>query len=491
MNKKTLLITILILLLVPTLITMALAFPFGGPKVKKAGSMFGIVIGPSGANQPGVRYSPIEGATVEARGPKGTFNTVSDNMGGFKFNQIPPGDYTVTVSKPGYGAFIKQVTVKNAGVENLGHISMVPGGGVSAPQGVVVPDTVFVAFSKIQDNPHGSKTSLWKKGAIMHGADPFALEGNKPMDYNTHMNPYDKGHMVSTHDNSLMTIDPQDANKINYIKLDDRPTWLCFNIAGTKLYVADEGNRIWVYDTLRNNINIGSIMLQSTANDITLSPDGKWLFVANADGVVIIDTKQQVPVNTIEMPTMSDGNPGFPMAVACSMDGTKLYVALASASSGEVVEIDSYTKQPVGRAMVGATPTGIALSPDGSKLFVANHNSADVAVLSTRPLSLINRVSVGVSPARVAVAPNGSKVYVTCKGSGTVAILSGSTGSNIGTIHVGKEPMGVAVSGDGSRVYVANHADGTVSIIDANAGVELKRTRPQVQSRPYGVVVKP
>ena len=492
MKRKHLLIIILILMLIPVKLASAQIWPFGGQKkAKKGGSMFGIVIGPSGQNQPGVRYAPIEGATVEARGTKGTFNTITDNMGGFQYNMIPPGDYTISINKPGFGSFIKQVTLKDAGLENLGHITLVPGGGLSTPQGVVVPDTVFVAFSKIAENPNGSMTSRWKKGAIQQGADPFALDGNKPVDYDAQMNPYDKGHMVSTFDNSLMTIDPQDSNKIDYIKLDDRPTWLCFNIAGTKLYVADEGNRVTVYDTLRNNINIGSVMLSSSANDITLSPDGKWLFVANGDGIVVVDTSQHIPVNTIEMPPMSDGSPGFPMAVACSPDGTKIYVALATASSGEVVEIDSYTKQPVGRAMVGATPTGIALSPNGSKLFVANHNSADVSVLSTSPLSVINRVRVGVSPARIAFAPNGSKAFVTCKGSSTVTVLDGNSGSNIGTINVGGEPMGVAVSGDNSRVYVANHADGTVSIIDANAGVELKRTRPQPQARPYGVVVKP
>jgi len=472
-------------------ISIALAFPFGGPKRAKGGSVFGIVIGPSGVNQPGARHAPIEGATVEMRGPKGTFNTSTDAQGGFKYPLVPAGDYVVSVNKPGYGHFVKNITVKDAGIVNVGHITLIPGGGLTTPQGVIVPDTVYVAFAKIAQNPYGSRTSMWKKGAIMHGADPLALDGNKPPDYAQGMNPYDKGHMVSSYENSLMTIDPKDSNKIDYVKLDNNPTWLCFNVSGTKLYVADESNRVAIYDVLHNNIPIGAVMLGSTANDLILSPDGRWLFVANADGIVIVDTKTHAPVNTIEMPAMSDGTPGFAMAVTCSPDGRRLYVALASATAGEVIAIDAYSKQPVGRAMVGSCPTGIAITPDGRRLFVADHNSADVAVLSASPLSLINRVSVGVSPARVAISPDGQHVYVTCKGSGTVAILSGVTGANIGVINVGKEPMGVAVTGDGSRIYVANHADGTVSIIDARSGVELKRTRPQPNSRPYGIAVKP
>ncbi|MCD4786444.1 MAG: carboxypeptidase regulatory-like domain-containing protein [Candidatus Eremiobacteraeota bacterium] len=492
MKRKPFLTTILIVVLSITLFAIACAqIPFLGPKRAKGGSMFGIVIGPSGINQPGVRHSPIEGATVEARGPKGNFNTMTDAQGGFKFVMIAAGNYTISVNKPGYGPFVKQISIKDADVKNMGHITLIPGGGLTIPQGVVVPDTCYVAFARIEVDKSASKTSLWRKGAIMHGADPFALDGNKPQDYTVHMNPYDKGHQVSSFENSLMTIDPQNTNKVDYIKLEGRPTWLCFNVAGTKLYVADDGNRVSVYDVLHNNIHIGGVSLQSAATDLKLSPDGKWLFISNADGVTIVDTKTHVPVNHIEMPTMSNGQPGFPMAITCSPDGTKLYVALAAMDSGEVVCVDAYTKQPIGRAMVGASPTGIAITPDGRRLFVADHNSADVAVLSASPLSLITRTSVGVSPARLIVSPDGSKVYVTCKGSGTVAILSAMTGGNIGSVHVGKEPMGIAITGDGSRVYVANHADGTVSIIDANAGVELKRTRPQPHSRPFGIAVKP
>ncbi|MCE1247499.1 MAG: carboxypeptidase regulatory-like domain-containing protein [Firmicutes bacterium] len=494
MSKNNFLKVITLVILIAGMLTPAYAqiWPFGGgQKQPSGGSLFGIVIGPSGLNTPGARYSPVEGAAVEAKGQHGTFNTVSDAQGGFKFMQIPEGEYTITISKPGYGPFIKQVKVNKADLVNMDHISLIPGGGISAPGEVIPPDTAYVAFAVIKDDANSSMTSQWKKGAIKMGADPYSLEGNSPLDNSTPSNPYEHDTNITSYDNSLMTINPSDPAKLNYVKLDGTPTFLCFNIAGTKLYVADTTNLVMIYDVLHNNMNIGNIRLGSAATDMTLSPDGKWLFIANADGVTVVDTINHVPVNTIEMPQMSNGQFGFPMALTCSPDGMKIYVALSTADSGEVVAIDAYTKQPVGRAMVGSCPTGIAISPDGSKLYVADHNSADVAVLSANPLSLLTRTSVGVSPARLAVSPDGAKVYVSCKGTGTVAILSGPSGSNIGTVNVGKEPIGIAVTGDGSRIYVANSADGTVSIIDAKAGFEIKRTKAQPKSRPCGVAVKP
>jgi len=54
---------------------------------------------------------------------------------------------------------------------------------------------------------------------------------------------------------------------------------------------------------------------------------------------------------------------------------------------------------------VGKRPWGIALTPDGRKLYSANGPSDDVAVVDTRTLKVIGRIPVGKSPWGVAVAP--------------------------------------------------------------------------------------
>lgn len=492
MRKK--LITIIILLLFFSIVvSTALSFPFfnPAPKPKKAGSVFGIVIGPSSVNQPGVRYSPIQGAAVKLTGPAGTYNTVTTREGGYQFQEVKPGDYSLNVTKAGYGTYITRFSLKKAEIKRIPNISLVPGGGLSTPTGVIVPDTAYVAFSYIQKTKP-KRTVRWRRGAILHGSDPFTLDGNAPFDPSRQHNPYDKGHQITSYRNSIMTIDPKDTNDINYLKLEGSPTWLKFNVSGTKLYVATEGNFVMVYDILNSSILIGSIPLPAPATDLDLSPDGRHLFItySGTGGVMVVDTKTHKPLNNIQMPSMADGSFGIPMACAVSRDGMRVYVALSAMNSGEVVCIDAYSKQPIGRAPTGSQPVGMVMSSDGRKLFVANHNSASVSVLTTSPLSLLTNVSVGVSPTRLAASPDGQKVYVTCKGSNNVYALS-SMGTQMGVISVGKEPMGIAITGDGSRLYVANHAEGTVSIIDTNSNFVLKTTRPQPHARPYGVAIKP
>jgi YVTN family beta-propeller protein len=70
----------------------------------------------------------------------------------------------------------------------------------------------------------------------------------------------------------------------------------------------------------------------------------------------------------------------------------------------------------------------------------------------------------------LAVTPDGSRVYVPNCNDNTVSVIARASNTLAGTvtatIPVGQGcPGGVAVTPDGSRVYVANLDDNTVSVI--------------------------
>jgi len=77
-------------------------------------------------------------------------------------------------------------------------------------------------------------------------------------------------------------------------------------------------------------------------------------------------------------------------------------------------------------------------------------------------------VPVGSFPTGVAVTPAGTRVYVTNEFfSGTVSVIDTATNTVVATVPVGSFPLGVAVTPAGTRVYVANRSSsGTVSVID-------------------------
>src|SRR5438552_3987779 len=81
--------------------------------------------------------------------------------------------------------------------------------------------------------------------------------------------------------------------------------------------------------------------------------------------------------------------------------------------------------------------------------------SNSVTVIDTATNAVSASVAVGRHPVGVAVKPDGSKVYVANRGNGTVSVID-ATNTVIATIDIGLAPSGIAVTPDGSKVYVTN-----------------------------------
>jgi len=100
-------------------------------------------------------------------------------------------------------------------------------------------------------------------------------------------------------------------------------------------------------------------------------------------------------------------------------------------------------------------------------------------------------IPVGRNPIGVAVSPDGSKVYVTDRPN-TVSVIDTATNTVSATIPVGNGPIGVAVKPNGSKVYVANLNSNTVSVIDTATSTVMGSPIP-VGNGPaaFGVFIQP
>ena len=89
--------------------------------------------------------------------------------------------------------------------------------------------------------------------------------------------------------------------------------------------------------------------------------------------------------------------------------------------------------------------------------YVTNYVSNNVSVINTVTNQVIATIGVGDGPWGLAVTPDGSKVYVTNYLQGNnVSVINTATTQVVTTIPVGASPHGIAVTPDGSKVYVAN-----------------------------------
>jgi YVTN family beta-propeller protein len=83
------------------------------------------------------------------------------------------------------------------------------------------------------------------------------------------------------------------------------------------------------------------------------------------------------------------------------------------------------------------------ITPDGSKVYVTDDNpSGTVYVIATAPNTVVGSITVGNNPIGVAVTSDGSTVYVANGGDGTVSVISTATNTVVGSpITVGSDPQ--------------------------------------------------
>jgi YVTN family beta-propeller protein len=75
-----------------------------------------------------------------------------------------------------------------------------------------------------------------------------------------------------------------------------------------------------------------------------------------------------------------------------------------------------------------------------------------VSVIDTATNTVVATVPVGSDPFAVAVTPDGTHVYVANNGSNNVSVIRTATNTVVKTIPVGNNPVGVAITPDGTKV---------------------------------------
>ena len=114
------------------------------------------------------------------------------------------------------------------------------------------------------------------------------------------------------------------------------------------------------------------------------------------------------------------------------------------------------TMRPSKTIAVGKVPRGFSLSPDGSRLFVANSWDDTVSVIDTLSLEVVATWPVGAEPSSVVEDRDGKHLFVANRISNDVAVLNPETGVEEKRLAAGRGASYITPSPDGSRLYVTH-----------------------------------
>src|SRR6266446_7024820 len=238
---------------------------------------------------------------------------------------------------------------------------------------------------------------------------------------------------------------------------------------GPFLYVPESSGAppgVTVIDTSTNTTVPPAIVVQSQPQTAAVRGDESMVYVTNFGGnsVSVINTGTNAVVATINLGAS-------PTGVAVSPDGTRAYVT----QTGNSVSVINTATNTVLTSLNGSNgPAGVAVSPNGTRAYVTNFAGTTVSVINTATNTVVTTLNGFNSPRSVAVSPNGTRAYVTNPGVNTVSVIDTATNTVVNLSGSGfNSPVGVVFSPDGTRAYVTNQIGGTVSVIDTATNTVL------------------
>jgi serine/threonine-protein kinase len=179
-----------------------------------------------------------------------------------------------------------------------------------------------------------------------------------------------------------------------------------------------------------------------------------------------------------------------PQGIAQSPDGHTVYVAETGARSLAVVDTESQAVRSV--VPLPGVPRYVAAARDGRRVFVSmfadDGSGSGVAVINMPGATFSRVITIGPKPYALATAPDG-RIYVPNHDASSIAVLDPETLQVTATVAVSNNPHAVAFSPRGDLAYSANHESNTVAVIDT--ATEKVRATVPVGNSPHSLTVSP
>jgi YVTN family beta-propeller protein len=259
------------------------------------------------------------------------------------------------------------------------------------------------------------------------------------------------------------------------IPISDLPMNMELSNDGRYLLVTTNGNGVQEVDVIdvQTGVLLQQIEVKKSWLGLAFAPDGKRFFVSGGDDNEVLI---------------------FNFAAGKATEAGKIILG-----SNEFHALDNRGRNAARNAGKGefAFPAGIAATPDGKRLFIAENLTNKVAVIDLTNNQVITKIAVGDYPYDVTIARDGKRVYVSNWGARSVAVIDPKTNQVLGNIATGDHPNDLELTRNGKLLYVANANSNTVSVLDTTQMKEIEaintalHPKSPIGSTPNAVALSP
>jgi YVTN family beta-propeller protein len=284
-------------------------------------------------------------------------------------------------------------------------------------------------------------------------------------------------------DDAVAVIDTSQNRVVATIPVPKGPHGLVLTPDGRKAYVSSDGaSTVSVIDTASDKI-VATIDVGANPHGLAMSSDGRKLLVCafGTNRALIVDTATEKVTGEIAVPQGHNG--------ALSPDGSRAYIASQKQGEAALVVLDLKSMTRVTALPLDKTPRAVDVSPDGKRAYFTQAGVNAIQVLDTATNQVVAQISVGASPHQPLTTPDGRWALTPAQGPGELDILDTTTNSLAAAVPVGKIPHWIAIASDGRTAWVTNEGSNEVSVVDL--GKRTVTATIPVGNAPRKIAVQP
>lgn len=240
---------------------------------------------------------------------------------------------------------------------------------------------------------------------------------------------------------------------------------------------------------------VATLPVGTGPHEVAVSPGGRLALIANYGGpgpqgagssLTLIDVPAAKVLKTIDL-----GEYRRPHGVHFLDERRALVTAEVNKA---LIEVDVETGKVTGAVTTGQDVSHmVAVTPDGSRAFVANIGSGSVTAVDLKGKKHLADIPTGNGAEGVAVTPDGKQVWVTNRAADTVTVVDAMTLKVLGSQPSAKFPIRAEATPDGKHVLVSNAQSGDLSVF-TTADRKLERRislETGETSVPIGIEIAP
>ncbi len=252
-------------------------------------------------------------------------------------------------------------------------------------------------------------------------------------------------------ESTLDVVDRKTLKVTKRIPLTGHPNNISISKDGRRVYVAiaEAPGTVDVIDTTSME-KVKSIPAKGAVHNTYVTPDGRYVIAGSIAGktVTVIDARTEEPVWYLDM-----GLGIRPMAFTTNADGTTKWIFVQLSGFNGFAVVDFATHKEINRIKLPDLPAGkapfleggneshgMAVTSDGKILVVNSRLNSAIYAYSIPDLKVLGSTDVGRAPDWVTLTPDGKRAYVANAGSNSVSVVDIRSMKEVTRIPVGQVP---------------------------------------------------